>query len=155
MGDIIKNFVTHKAFINFIITLTTSLITTLSICITGYTHYIEKNIINDKSIESAQAEIRAINTQIEVLKDEHNKFLLMDEKLSNANHTIDLKLSSLKNNVQNISDYQQILRTEVKEIAENKLNTVDFWRLDDKIFIRLRWLEENIRSKEFQRCRDN
>jgi len=143
MGEIIRNFVTHKTFIHFIITLTTSLITTLSICITGYTHYIEKNIINDKSIEGAQAEIRAINQQIETLKDEHNKFLLMDEKLDSANHAIDLRLSSLKGNVQNISDYQQILRTEVKEVAENKLNVTDFWRIMNNVFIRLRHLENH------------
>ena len=131
-----------SSIIQTIITFIVSFATTVGFCITCYTHYIEKNIISARQLDQNKVLIEALQVDVHELSLNHNKLLLEINELRNYHHTLDLKISSINSHIKNIIDYQNILRKEVKSIAENKLNIDEFWHIENTILIRLRVLEK-------------
>lgn len=140
--DFIKKILETKDFWRWAFNLISAVISTIIICSVGYYHYIEKNVLGDKQLAQLTLEVEELQKHAKKTDEFHQNSLLNDEKLESEIHTLDLKFMTLSNKLSNTISYQSVLRTEVKALAENKLNTVDFWRLMNNLFTRIRYLEE-------------
>lgn len=137
------DFVKQPSVLHTVITFLVSFLTTISICITGYTHYIEKNIIGDRQLNQNKNQIDQLKNEVKDIDKEINELLIKSNELQNYHHTIDLKISSLQNSISNTVDYQNVLRIEVKSLAENKMDKIYFWHIMNNLLIRVRFLERN------------
>lgn len=80
-------------------------------------HLIQENY---KSISQINSAVTSIN-----LSDKNLKINLAHDTITIA--LLNDKVKDISANLKNNTDYQQILRVEVKELAEQKLNVSEFW----------------------------
>ena len=112
----------NKILVNGLLTFVISIITTISFSVSGFYHYIEKKTLQDQVRAQNREDIQQIKKELLEQQKRLNSFELKYE-------TESLKLNTVKAHLLNTINYQQILRVEVKAVAENKLDKVDFWRI--------------------------
>lgn len=94
-------------------------------------------------IDDNTAAIKLLNVKKMDETKKLQEFDLELERLDSKNHEFELKLSNLHTTMNNTINYQQVLRTEVKDNAEKKVSIKYFWSIINNVLIRLRWLEDH------------
>jgi hypothetical protein len=100
-------------------------------------------VLKTHQIDDNTAAIKLLNVKKMDEAKKLHEFDLELERLDSKNHEFELKLSSLHTTMNNTINYQQVLRTEVKNNAEEKISIKYFWSIVNNVLIRLRWLEDH------------
>lgn len=143
MEKFLKKFLKSKTLIQIFITMFLTLSANFYVGMEQFKKYIKENTLKSQQFQQNTQSIKNIDVKIDELKKNIENLSFKIDHLRVMYHEYDIKLSDLNEKLKNTIDYQQVLRKEVKQNAQQKINIQTYWRNMNNVLIRVRWLEEN------------